>query len=226
MAMATSLKSRKNLRAQGGFSLIEMICVLAVVSVMASLAMPAITGIVTGDRLSNNAYTLSDVIQQARAAAMARHTYVWVGFSSYTGADGVPTVMVASLTGNSGQASDLTSNNYVLSEKPAILRNVAITGAANYATLPGYDSSVTTTDVASQGYSFLATVAGRTNASFSDVIAFNPNGEANLAQSSTGTLQLVQCLGMGLQIAPSSSKLHVAAIQVRGLSGDVTVLRQ
>jgi prepilin-type N-terminal cleavage/methylation domain-containing protein len=224
--MATSLKSRENLRAQGGFSLIEMICVLAVVSVMASLAMPAITGIVTGDRLSNNAYTLSDVIQQARAAAMARHTYVWVGFSSYTGADGVPTVMVASLTGNSGQASDLTSNNYVLSEKPVFLRNVAITGAANYATLPGYDASVTTTDVASQGYSFLATVAGRTNASFSDVIAFNPNGEANLAQSSTGTLQLVQCLGMGLQVAPSSSKLHVAAIQVRGLSGDVTVLRQ
>jgi prepilin-type N-terminal cleavage/methylation domain-containing protein len=225
MAMPTSLKSRKNLRAQGGFSLIEMICVLAVVSVMASLAMPAITGIVTGDRLSNNAYTLSDVIQQARAAAMARHTYVWIGFSSYTGADGVPTVMVASLTGNSGQASDLTSNNYVLSEKPAILRNVAITGAANYATLPGYDSSVTTTDVASQGYSFTASVAGRTSASFSDVIAFNPNGEANLAQS-TGSLQLVQCLGMGLQVAPSSSKLHVAAIQVRGLSGDVTVLRQ
>jgi hypothetical protein len=31
---------------------------------------------------------------------------------------------------------------------------------------------------------------------------------------------------MGLQMAPSSSKLHVAAIQVRGLSGDVTVLRQ
>jgi prepilin-type N-terminal cleavage/methylation domain-containing protein len=224
--MATSLTARKNLRAQGGFSLMEMICVLAVVSVMASLAMPAITGMVTGDRLSNNAYTLSDVIQQARASAMARHTYVWVGFSSYTSADGVPTVMVASLTGNSGQASDLTSNNYVLSERPAILRNVAITGAANYATLPGYDGSVTTTDVASQGYSFLASVAGRTNANFSDVIAFNPNGEANLAQSSTGTLQLVQCLGMGLQVAPSSSKLHVAAIQVRGLSGDVTVLRQ
>ena len=223
--MATSLNSGKNLRAEGGFSLIEMICVLAVVSVMASLVMPAITGMVTGDRLSNNAYTLSDVIQQARAAAMARHTYVWVGFSSYTSADGVPTVMVASLTGNSGQASDLTGNNYVLSEKPVILRNVAITGAGNYNTLPGYDSSVTTTDVASQGYSFNATVAGRTNANFGDVIAFNPNGEANLAQSS-GALQLVQCLGMGLQIAPSSSKLHVAAIQVRGLSGDVTVLRQ
>ena len=226
MAMATSLTARKDLRTQDGFSLIEMICVLAVVSVMASLVMPAITGMVTGDRLSNSAYTLSDVIQQARAAAMARHTYVWVGFSSYTSADGVPTVMVESLTGNSGQSSDLANNNYVLSEKPVILRNVSITGAANYATLPGYDSSVTTTDVASQGYSFTASLAGRTNASFGDVIAFDPDGETNLAQSSTGALQLVQCLGMGLQMAPSSSKLHVAAIQVRGLSGDVTVLRQ
>jgi prepilin-type N-terminal cleavage/methylation domain-containing protein len=224
--MTTPLKARQNLRKRGGFSLVEMMCVLAVVSVMTSLAWPAIVGIVGGDRLSNNAYVLSDVIQQARASAMARHTYVWVGFSSYTGADGVPVVMITSLTGNSGQSSDLASGNYGLSEKPAILRNVAITGAANYTTLPGFDSSVTTTDVASQGYSFQASVAGRTNASFSNVIAFDPDGEANLAQASTGTLQLVQCLGMGLQVAPSSSKLHVAAIQVRGLSGDVTVLRQ
>jgi len=224
--MATSLKSQKNLRRSGGFSLMEMICVLAIVSVLTSLTWPAIVGIVSGDRLSNNAYTLSEAVQQARAVAMARHTYVWVGFSTYTGADGVPAVMIASVTGNSGQSSDLANNNYVLAERPAVLRNVSLTGQTNYQTLPGYDSTVTTTDVASQGYSFQATIAGRTNASFGDVIAFDPDGQANVAQNSTGALQLVQCLGMGLQVAPSSSKLHVAAIQVRGLSGEVTVLRQ
>ena len=79
----------------------------AVVSVMTSLAWPAIVGIVGGDRLSNNAYVLSDVIQQARASAMARHTYVWVGFNTHSRAlMACPAVTaIASVCGNSGQTS-------------------------------------------------------------------------------------------------------------------------
>ncbi|HEX4140258.1 MAG TPA: prepilin-type N-terminal cleavage/methylation domain-containing protein [Candidatus Methylacidiphilales bacterium] len=223
--MATSSLVRRNTRSRRGFSLVEMMCVLAVVSVLASLIWPAVVGMVAGDRLSNNAYMLSNVLQQARATAIARHTYVWVGFQSYNDANGVPAVMVASVAGNSGQTSDLPANT-VLTEKPTILKNVALTAQTNYQILPGYDSSVTTQDVASQGYSFQISVAGNANTTFGDVIAFGPDGQVNLAQASSGTLQLVQCLGMGLQQAPSSTKLHVAAIQVRGLSGEVSVLRQ
>jgi len=226
MAMATFVMARKNLRTQDGFSLVEMMCVLAVISIMASVAWPSIVGIIGGDRLANNAYTLSNVMQQARATAMARHTYVWVGFNTNPSPDGVPTVTAASICGNSGVAGDLQSGNYVMSEKPAILRNVAISAQSNYQTLPGYDANVTTTDMAALSYSFTLSIGGKSNVSFGNVIAFDPNGQANSAQNSTGALQLVQCLGMGLQAAPSSSKLHVAAIQVRGLSGDVTVLRQ
>jgi Tfp pilus assembly protein FimT len=203
-----------------------MMCVLAVVSLLTSLAWPAIVGLISGDRLSNNAYQMSAVVQQARATALARHTYVWVGFNSTTSASGVPQVMVASISGNSGMASDLANNNYALTAKPTILPNVTISSATAYTGLPGYDSSVSTTDVGSQGYSFQLSVAGTKNATFSDVIAFGPDGQASLAQASTGSLQLVQCLGMGLQQAPASRKLHVAALQVRGLSGDVTVLQQ
>ncbi len=225
MAIATSSLARQSFRNRSGFSLVEMMCVLAIISIMASFAWPAIVGIVSGDRLSNNTYQLSDLIQQARSEAVARHTYVWVGFQSSKDANGVPTIMVASVAGNSGMTSDLQSGNITLEAKPTTLRNVAITGATSYTTLPGFDSSVTTTDVASQGYSFTTSVAGNANAKFSNVIAFGPDGQVNLAQAS-GALTLVQCLGMGLQTAPASTKLHVAAIQVRGLSGDVSVLRQ
>jgi prepilin-type N-terminal cleavage/methylation domain-containing protein len=227
MAMATSLKVQRDLRNRGGFSLVEMMCVLAVVSVMMSIAWPTVVSLVSGNRLSNNAYQLSDVMQQARATAMARHTYVWVGFYSYTDASGVPAVMVASVSGNSGQSTDLANNNCVLTEKPTILKSAAISAATAYATLPGYDSSVTTTDVAAQGYSFPnpMTVEGKANVTFTDVIAFGPDGQANQVQSGGGLL-LVECLGMGLQQEPTSSKLHVAAIQLRGLSGEVSVLQQ
>ncbi len=225
--MATFTANRKSLRKQSGFSLVEMMCVLAIISIMASFAWPAIVGIVSGDRLSNNAYQLSNVVQQARSEAVARHTYVWVGFYSYKDANGVPAVMVASVCGNSGLSTDLQNNNFTVETKPTILRNVSLAASTAYTSLPGFDSSVTTTDVALYGYSFPFTlnVGGKTNVTFTDAVAFGPDGQANLAQAS-GSLLLEQCVGMGLQQAPVTSKLHVAAIQVRGLSGDVSVLQQ
>ncbi len=74
MAIAPSLKSQSENRNRGGFSFVEMLCVLTVVSIMMSLAWPALVGMVSGDRLSNNAYQLSAVLQQARSMAVARHT--------------------------------------------------------------------------------------------------------------------------------------------------------
>lgn len=223
---ALGLRKRSGLRSRQGFSLVELMCVVAVVSVMASLAWPAVVGLVSGNRLTNNAYQLSGLVQQARATALAQHTYVWVGFYSYTGQDGAPSMMVATLSGNSGLTSDLQSNNYAMASKPAILKNVALASTGAYASLPGLDST-DNTDVASQSFTFHLNVPGYPNAPFSNVIVFGPDGQASLPQTSSGALQLVQCIGVGLNTAPNSgSHLHTAAIQVHGLSGQVSVFQQ
>lgn len=210
---------------QKGFSLVELMCVIAIMSVLASAAWPSIAGMISGNKLTNNAYELSGLLQQARTTALTEHTYVWIGFSSVT-QDGAPSLMVASLVGKSGLSSDLSNNNTQLAAKPMLLKNVQLATAANYSSLPGLDAT-DNTDAGSQSYTFQDSVAGRANLTFTDVIAFGPDGQASLPQSSGGALQLVECLGIGLNAAPSSSShLHTVAVQVHGLSGQVAVFQQ
>jgi prepilin-type N-terminal cleavage/methylation domain-containing protein len=219
-------RQRHRFARRAGFSLVEVMCVLAVISIMVSFTWPSVVGMVSGNRLTNNAYQLSGIVQQAREIAVAQHTYVWVGFYSSASAAGAPSVTVATLAGNSGLASDLQNNNYTLASKPVTLNNVKLAAASSYTSLPGIDSP-DNTDVGSQGYTYKLSVPGNSSATFADFIAFGPDGQASLPQTSSGSLQLVQCIGVGLIGAPASS-LHAStvAIQVRGLSGQVSVYQQ
>jgi len=212
----------------------ELMCVLAIMSVLASMSWPSIVGILSGDRLTNNAYELSGLIQQARTTAMTQHTYVWLGFYSYT-QNGAPALMVASLAENSGLAtvvpttSSLPNSNFQLAGKPVILNNVSIATVSNYTNpaLPGLDVP-DNTDVGSQTYSFSMSVLGIANATFNNVIAFGPDGQTYLP-TTTGALgsNPVLCVGVGLTASPGSAKnLHTAAVQVHGLSGQVSVFQQ
>jgi prepilin-type N-terminal cleavage/methylation domain-containing protein len=212
-------------RSQRGFSLVELMCVVAIMSLLASVSWPAIVGLVSGNRLTNNAYELGGLVQQARTAAITQHTYVWLGFYSYT-QDGAQAVMVASVSGNSGLATDLPANCR-LSAKPVIMKNVSLATAANYTALPGLDVT-DNTDAASQGYTFPLSIPGHANATFTNVIAFGPDGQVWLPQTGTGALQQpVQCVGVGLNAAPSpANNLHTVAVQVHGLSGQVSVFQQ
>lgn len=228
MANATNsmlgINRQSTFRNQRGFSVVELMVVIAIMSLLASAAWPAIVGVVSGDRLTNNAYELSGLMQQARTTAVTQHTYVWLGFYTYT-QDGAPSLMVASVSGNSGLATDLQSNNYQLSTKTVILKNAALATAPNYAALPGLDVT-NNTDAATQTYSFPLNVPGHAGAAFSEVVVFGPDGQVSLPQAN-GTLQLVQCVGVGLNAAPGSpNKLHTVAVQVHGLSGQTSVFQQ
>jgi prepilin-type N-terminal cleavage/methylation domain-containing protein len=218
--------SHSTLRArhgQKGFSLVELMAVLAIMSVVASASWPSITGLISGNKLTNNAYELGGLIQQARTTAITQHTYVWIGFSSTT-QNGAPALMVASWVANSGLSTDLTINSQPAA-KPMIIKNVQLATVANYSALPGLDAT-DNTDVGTQGYTFTSTVAGQANVVFKDLIAFGPDGQASLPKTSGGSLQLVQCLGLGLNAAPSGANLHTVAVQVHGLSGQVGVFQQ
>ena len=133
--------------------------------------------------------------------------------------------MVASVVGNSGLATDLQNSNYQFSTKPVILKNVSVASAPNYAALPGLVTP--NTDVASQTFSFQLSVPGNTHATFSDVIAFGPDGQAWLPTSSGSLPQYpAQCVGVGLNAAPTATNLRTVAVQVHGLSGQVSVFQQ
>ncbi len=63
-----------------GFSLVELLVVLAIGAILVSLALPAIGGIKKSGDVDASANLVSGAINEARAYAMANDTYTWVGF--------------------------------------------------------------------------------------------------------------------------------------------------
>jgi prepilin-type N-terminal cleavage/methylation domain-containing protein len=208
-----------------GFSLVELLCVITIVSILASVTGPAIVGMISGDQLTNNAYQLSGIAQQARTTAISQHTYVWLGFSSYTN-NGAPAVMAAMVQIDSGLSTDLpnVAANYRLVSKPVVLRNATIAAASAYTGLTGVDST-DNTDVSTQTFTFPMSVPGNANATFTDCIVFGPDGQVYLPTSAGAIAAPTQCVGLGINAA-NSHTLRTAAIQIRGLSGQVSVFRQ
>ena len=64
----------------GGFTLVELIVVIALTSTLMVLVAPAFTGIKSAGDVTSAAYTIKDALEQARTYAMAYKTYVWIGF--------------------------------------------------------------------------------------------------------------------------------------------------
>jgi prepilin-type N-terminal cleavage/methylation domain-containing protein len=63
-----------------GFTLVELIVVIALICTLMVLVAPAFTGIKSGGDVTSAAYTIKDALEQARTHAMAYETYVWIGF--------------------------------------------------------------------------------------------------------------------------------------------------
>lgn len=57
-----------------------MLVVVAVISTLVMLAIPAFTNRKTADEITNAAYSIKAVLEQARSYAKANNTYTWVGF--------------------------------------------------------------------------------------------------------------------------------------------------
>jgi len=73
-------------RLRGGFSLVELLVVLAIVAIMSSLAAFSIASLKSRQDLTKSAAQVLGVLEQARTYAMANNTYVWVGFYEENGA--------------------------------------------------------------------------------------------------------------------------------------------
>src|SRR5204862_2250950 len=63
-----------------GFTLVELIVVIALISTLMVLVAPAFTGIKGANDVTSAAYTIKEALEQARTYAMAYKTYVWIGF--------------------------------------------------------------------------------------------------------------------------------------------------
>jgi prepilin-type N-terminal cleavage/methylation domain-containing protein len=63
-----------------GFTLVELLFVTAAIGSLMVLVAPAFTAIKRSSDVTNAAYTIKSLLEQARNCAMANNTYVWIGF--------------------------------------------------------------------------------------------------------------------------------------------------
>ncbi|HYJ03803.1 MAG TPA: type II secretion system protein [Chthoniobacterales bacterium] len=68
------------------FTLIELMVVIGIIVLLMVLLAPSVTSLKGAGDISNTAYTIKGLLEQARAHALVNNTYTWVGFFEENGA--------------------------------------------------------------------------------------------------------------------------------------------
>jgi len=205
-----------------GFSLVELLVVISMMVVMTSFSRPMITSIFGANSVNQAISDLSGTLEQARAYAMANHTYVCVGFGSVPSSPSrpVPSYVVLSLysmdgTRNAFTATDLASNTkWAAINRPLVLQNFVTPSTSLGAAT---DATPDTTDVPP----FTRNLGNLGAVQFNGCIQFSPGGAAQVRQSTPARFIKVALD----QSAPRDGK-NPFAIRLGGLTGSITILRK
>lgn len=87
------------MKRENGFTLLELMVILAVVAVLATLAVAGYTALIDGARLSTAANDIKGDLQLARLTAVRRHVTILAYFDDGTGPGGSYSLCVTSKAG-------------------------------------------------------------------------------------------------------------------------------
>lgn len=181
---------------QNGFSLVELLVVISLIAVLSAGTIPALNGIKGGQSLTKAAYDVAGLLEQARAAAMARNTYVYVGLAEADDStsavqlkpDGGRVVMalMASKTGVRPLAlSGMAAADLVPMQNLQKFDNVKLDplGADGNMGSRKSGSEVVNLSEGSGGFaSFSCSTPGGNSVTFDKVIEFDPSGAARFTR--------------------------------------------
>ncbi len=95
-------------KAQGAFTLLELLIVISIIAILMVLLAPAFTSLKSADDVTSAAYTIKGVLDSARTYAKANNTYTWVGFfeedvsSTTPGTQGIGRLVVSIVASKDG----------------------------------------------------------------------------------------------------------------------------
>jgi type II secretory pathway pseudopilin PulG len=129
-------------RSSAAFTLIELMIVIGLVLLMTALLVPTFSSLTRTKSVTGAMNDVSEMIDMARTNAMAKSTYVWLGFYNAT-VNGQSQLWVAGLRSLDGTPNINTPNNTRLIGKVQKFDNIVVTTSAPVVpTLPGLTSAV------------------------------------------------------------------------------------
>ncbi len=194
-----------------GFTLVELLIVITIISLLAFLAGPALSALSRSGNLQGSGTQISDILEQAYTTALARNTYVWVGFSQLTTHGGG--IAVASVYSAHEDPADLPGSVIPLT-KTAFFPNL------NLATIS--ESLISNADRATTSVSqitdaelttFSARVGGAPQ-TLTYVMEITPSGQVLVSSTRYAWIEI------GLEPLNGNGK-DVAVIQMSALTGRV-----
>jgi prepilin-type N-terminal cleavage/methylation domain-containing protein len=233
-----------------GFSLIELLIVMAIMGILLVVTIPSVSSIGGSENLTKAAGDISTILEGARAYAMSHNTYVYVGVFEANNVPGTTTlqtsgtgrIFVATAASSDGSKGYSSSSSWAPANLLGVNRmqhfeNVHMASVSqvsgfltNMDSNANNDLDLSTVTAATP---FSGTNAGMTAKAnpvdkFSNVIQFSPDGSANIITSLSSTPNIPSYIQIGLVPAhgnQAASATNCAGIQIDGITGNVRVFR-
>lgn len=194
-----------------GFTLLELLTVMAVMSILVALVMPVIGTIQSGHSFTKSVNDLSGILESARNYAQARNTYVWLGLAQQANNPGrVYVATVASLSGESDLSGDVEPQDRVHE-----LSGIAL--------IPFGGATSDVQDIQASTLGSFTQKIGGTDMGFTNIVRFSPTGEATVQAANTVPHWVhIECKEVRGTLTNDANS---ASLQISGLSGLIKVSR-
>jgi len=237
--------NRYRSRLVSGFTLIELLVVFMVFSVIAALLGPTVQTLFKSSGFTRAVYDISGLLEQARAYAVGKNTYVYVGLQEVDSvvpgvADGIGRIVVgiaASLDGTRPYTTltrtpSLLAGNVTMIDKLHYYDNVhlvnssALVNGTNMTGRPTPWLDLATTTATTR---FQWPLNGVAKSRFSKVIEFDPQGAARVQTDTVYRPTLSGYIEIPMIPVKGNAAVAVqsnqAAIQVDSITGAVRLYR-
>ena len=231
-----------------GFSLVELLIVIAITSILAFLALPTLQSLQKSSGFTKSVYELADNVNYARSYALSEDTYVYVGLtevdrmqnpSTTPQAAGFGRVVMGTVASKDGTNLDgvaYNSANLIQVRPPTMLDMLYLAPTLPTATTGGMvrpSSNVSNIKGGSSVFTMpfslpLGTALNAGKYNFTSAIPFNPQGEITVNGSAVQWIEIDLQPYLGSAVPPppaSATQGNQAALIIDGATGALSVFR-